>query len=90
MKTGRHLQRLTALEQVAAARLPRADLITMSEWREWHETCLQPQRWIGNAAIQQKVQQMLERQRQVDETLAAFDEAEVQHEQSAQAAAASA
>lgn len=76
MKTGRHLQRLAALEMVAAARLPRADLITMREWREWHETRQQPQRWIGNAAIQKRVQQMLERQRQVDETLAAFDGAE--------------
>lgn len=76
MKTGRHLQRLAALEQTSAARLPRNDQITLGEWRRWHETGQQPQRWIGNASIQEWVQQALERQRQADETIALFEVAE--------------
>lgn len=70
---GRHLQRLAALEQTSAARLPRNDQITLGEWRRWHETGQQPQRWIGSAVIQKWVQQALERRRQVDETIAAFE-----------------
>lgn len=56
--------------------LPHNDQITLGEWRQWHETGQQPQRWLGSAAIQAWVQQARERQRQADETVALFEVAE--------------
>ena len=69
-------RRLQALEATIGTLLPRNDQITFREWRQWHETGQQPQRWIGSAVIQKWVQQALERRRQVDETIAAFEGAE--------------
>jgi len=76
MAANQRARRLSALEAAIGTLLPRNDQITLGEWRRWHETGQQPQRWIGNASIQEWVQQALERQRQADETIALFEVAE--------------
>ncbi len=68
------MQRLTALEAAINTALPNPDRITMAEWRQWHETGMQPQRWRGNATIQEWVMQALERRQQVDTMMAEYEE----------------
>lgn len=71
-------RRLSALEANVATLQPPKDQITLSEWRHWNETGVQPDRWRKVGAIQAYVSVMQARSVQAEELLALLDTAYAQ------------